>query len=139
MATAPWDTDRDEPAARPKPRRWRDKFAEAAHGIRLGVQGQSSFFVHAFFAVLAVAAGLLLECTPVEWCLVVGCVGLVFTAELVNSAIEVLFRGLDPDARDRVYGCLHISAGAVLVASLTAAVVGTIVFGRRLLSAVGAI
>ena len=119
-------------------RRWRDKFAEAFRGLRAGVHCQSSFCVHGFFAVLAVLAGVVLECTPVEWCLVAGCVGLVLTAELFNSAIEVLFKGLPPEARDRVYPCLDIAAGAVLVASLTAVVVGGVVFGRKLLTCVGA-
>jgi diacylglycerol kinase len=130
--SAPWEPDR------PKPRRWRDKFAEAFRGVRLGVHGQSSFFVHVFFAALAVAAAVILECDRVDWCLVVGCIGLVLTAELFNSSIELLFKGLDPEARDRVYGCLDIAAGAVLVASLTAVVVGGIVLGRRLLIFVGA-
>ena len=132
MTTA-WQTD--EPPTRIKPpRRWRDKFAEAFRGVRVGVQGQSSFFVHLFFACLAVLAAIALQCDPVEWCLVVGCIGLVFTAELFNSAIETLFKGLDPAARDRVYHALDIAAGAVLVASLTAATVGAIVFGRKLLA-----
>ena len=71
-------------------------------------------------AVLAAAA---LECDRVEWCLVVGCIGLVLTAELFNTAIEMLFRGL---ARRPGTGCtaLDIAAGAVLVASLTAATIG---------------
>ncbi|HET6576272.1 MAG TPA: diacylglycerol kinase [Fimbriiglobus sp.] len=135
MTTA-WQTD--EPPVRVKPpRRWRDKFAEAFRGVQLGAQGQSSFFVHLFFACLAVLAAVALQCGPVEWCLVVGCIGLVFTAELFNSALETLFKGLDPAARDRVYHALDISAGAVLVACLTAATVGAVVFGRKLLVIVG--
>lgn len=117
-----------------KPRRWRDKFREAFRGVKLGVRGHSSFSVHFFFAALAAATALVLECDRVEWCLVVGCVGLVITAELFNSAIETLFHGLDAESKGRIRGCLDIAAGAVLVASLTAAVVGTIVFGNRLLT-----
>ena len=105
--------------------------------MRLGAQGQSSFFVHVFFACLAVLAAVALRCDPVEWCLILGCIGLVFTAELFNSAVETLFKGLDPAARDRVYHALDIAAGAVLVASLTAATVGGIVFGRKLLAIMG--
>ncbi len=130
--TVVWQTD--ELKAQPKsPRRWRDKFAEALRGVRLGIQGQSSFFVHFFCACLAVLAAIAFNCTPVEWCLVIGCIGLVFTAELFNSALELLFKGLDPAARNRVFHALDTAAGAVLVACLTAAVVGGVVFGRKLL------
>jgi diacylglycerol kinase len=132
--SASLQADDDVRAYRPKsPRRWRDKFAEALGGIWLGVQGQSSFCVHFFFAVLACGAAVLLDCNFVEWCLILGCIGLVLTAELFNTAIETLFRGLEPAARDRVYPCLHVAAGAVLVACLTAAAVGAIVFGRKLM------
>lgn len=123
-----------ESSTRPRgPRRWRDKFREAARGVKLGVRGHSSFSVHFFFAALAVTASAVLGLDAWEWCVVLLCVGGVVTAELVNSAVETLFHGLDPDAKARTHGCLDIAAGAVLVASLTAATVGTVVFTRKLL------
>lgn len=114
-------------------RPWRDKFADAFRGIRGGVRGQSSFFAHFFFAVGAVAAATVLQCGPLEWCLVVGCIGLIFTTELMNTAVETLFKGLSAEGRDRAHPCLDIAAGSVLVAGVTCAVIGTILFGRRLL------
>ncbi|MBN9121764.1 MAG: diacylglycerol kinase [Planctomycetes bacterium] len=133
MSADYWDTTGGDRPARKKPRRWRDKFREAFRGVKRGVRGQSSFFVHFFFAAVVLAAAGALECKDWEWCAVVGCIGLVLTAELINTSIETLFRGLEPEARDRVYPCLDIAAGAVLVAGLTAAAVGTIIFGRKLL------
>jgi diacylglycerol kinase len=99
----------------------------------LGVRGHSSFFVHFFFTALVLAAAIVLRCERWEWCVLVACIGGVLTAELFNSAIETLFRGLEQEARDRVYGCLDIAAGAVLVAGLTAAGIGAVIFGRKLL------
>jgi diacylglycerol kinase len=127
------EADGDGPR-RKKCRRWRDKFREAFRGVKLGVRGHSSFFVHFFFAALALAAALALGCSVTEWCLVIGCIGLVMTAELFNSAIETMFHGLDADAKKRIQGCLDIAAGAVLVAGLTAAVIGVLVFGNRILA-----
>jgi diacylglycerol kinase len=112
-------------------RRWRDKFREAFRGVKLGVRGHSSFSVHFFFAALAVAAAVALDCNLVEWCLLVFCVGGVITAELVNSAIETLFRGLDESTRSRWNGSLDIAAGAVLIASITALLIGSIIFINR--------
>jgi diacylglycerol kinase len=129
-----WEPKPDD--ARPpakRVRRWRDKFREAGRGVKLGVRGHSSFSVHFFFAALVLTAAPVLGFSWVEWCLILGCVGAVVTAELVNSAIETLFHGLDDDSKGRITGCLDIAAGAVLVAGLTAAVVGTLVFGRKLL------
>jgi diacylglycerol kinase len=133
MSAEHWEPTSGDPRARKKPRRWRDKFREAFRGVKRGVRGQSSFFVHFFFAAVALAAAVALECDHWEWCLVVGCIGLVLTAELLNSSIELLFRGLEQEAQNRVYGCLDIAAGAVLVAGLTSAVIGAVIFGRKLL------
>ena len=120
-------------AGRPKPpRRWRDKFAEAFRGLRAGVRGQSSFSVHFFFAALVVAAAIALRCGLLEWCLLLGCIGLVLTAELFNSAVETIYHGLDEMTKPRVRACLDIAAGAVLLASITAIIIGSLVFLRAL-------
>ena len=124
--------DRPAPSRRQEPRRWRDKFREALRGVKLGVRGQSSFFVHFFFAALVVVAALVLSCPLVETCILLGCVGMVLVAELFNTALETLFRGLDEEARDRVWPCLDIAAGAVLLASAFAALIGGLVFLRLL-------
>jgi diacylglycerol kinase len=130
-----WDR---ETADRPKPRRrWRNKFEDAFRGVKLGVRGHSSFFVHFFFAALVLAAAIVMRCDALEWCLLLGCIGLVFTAELFNSAIETLFHGQDAGTKARTKGALDIAAGAVLMASATALVVGSIIFSLRLVTLLG--
>jgi diacylglycerol kinase len=123
----------DESAVGVKRRRaWRAKFGAAFRGLKLGIRGHSSFFVHFFFAALVVAAAIALGCDLVEWCLLLGCIGMVLTAELFNSAVETLFRGLDEATKERVWPSLEIAAGAVLLASIVAAVIGMIIFLHRL-------
>jgi diacylglycerol kinase len=116
-------------AARP----WRHKFGDALRGLKLGIRGHSSFFVHFFFAVLIIAGASVLGCSLEQWCLLVGCVGMVLAAELFNSALETLARGLDEPTRRRVGPSLDIAAGAVLLASATAAIIGTAIFATILL------
>jgi diacylglycerol kinase len=126
------DTAEPEP---PRPRRsWAFKFRCAFRGLKLGIRGHSSFFVHFFFAALVVVAALVLRCGVVECCILLGCIGLVMTAELFNSAVETLFRGLDDATKERVWPCLDIAAGAVLLASIISAVIGVIIFVRQLLN-----
>jgi undecaprenol kinase/diacylglycerol kinase (ATP) len=121
-------------ASLPRPqglRRWRDKFREAVRGIKLGVRGHSSFSVHFFAATVAVAACIALNCSLVEWCLIIICIGGVLTAELFNSSIETLFHCLPAESKALWNGCLDIAAGAVLTASIFAVLIGTLVFGNR--------
>ena len=125
--------DLPENSARVKPRRsWRAKFRDAFRGVKFGIRGHSSFSVHFFFAALVIAAAIVFRCEFLEWCLLVGCIGLVLTTELVNSAIETLYHGLDERVKARVSATLDIAAGAVLLTSITAVVIGCIVFLHRL-------
>jgi diacylglycerol kinase len=110
------------------PRPWRQKFGDAFRGIKFGMRGHSSFSVHFFFAVVVIAAAMVLRCSLEQWCLLIGSIGMVLTAELFNSAIETLFRGLDDATKQRTWPCLDIGAGAVLLASITAALIGAAIF-----------
>jgi diacylglycerol kinase len=120
------------PPASKRPRRWKEKFRAAFRGLKFGVRGHSSFAVHFFAAAVVAAGAAALKCNVVEWCILLGCIGMVLTAELFNSAIETLFAGLDDATKERAWPGLDVAAGAVLLASLTAAVVGLIVFINRL-------
>jgi undecaprenol kinase len=122
------DQERIVPPKRP----WSAKFRDALRGLKLGIRGHSSFFVHFFFSALVLAAAGILRCALEQWCLLLLCIGLVLTAEFFNSALETLFRGLDEVTKDKTWRCLDISAGAVLMASVVAILVGAAVFVNRL-------
>jgi diacylglycerol kinase len=112
---------------------WRSKFAVAFRGLHLGIHGHSSFFVHFFMTALVLVTAWVLACDLWQWCVLLGCIALVLTAELMNSAIETLFRGLDEEHKNRCWPALDIAAGAVLMASLFSALIGLLVFGSRIL------
>jgi diacylglycerol kinase len=119
--------------ARPR-RTWRTKFATAFRGLWLGVKGHTSFFVHFFMAALVLAAAAALRCEVWQWCVLLGCIAAVLAAELFNSAIETLFRGLDEHTKQQTWPALDVAAGAVLLVSLFAALIGAVVFVTRLLT-----
>lgn len=123
----------DVPPQTPSRRKWRERLRPACRGIKLGVRGHSRFFVHFFCTALVLAAAIVLRCDLVQWCLLIGCIGLVQITELLNNAIEALFRGLDEESQSRASSCLDIAAGAVLLASITAALIGGLIFLSRLL------
>lgn len=122
-----------EPPQRPR-RSWRDKFRAAFRGLKLGIRGHSSFSIHFFFTAVVLAAAIVFRCELLEWCILLGCIGMVLTAELFNSAIETLFRGLDESTKERVWPCLDVAAGAVLLASIVAAIIGSILFALKLVA-----
>jgi diacylglycerol kinase len=111
---------------------WVQKFRDAFRGLKAGVRGQSSFFVHFFIAALVVAAGAVLRVSLVEWCLLLLCIAGVLTAEMFNSALESMAKAITGESDPHLGNSLDIGSAAVLLASVGATVVGTLIFANRL-------
>jgi len=118
-------------------RPWKDKFHCAFKGMKLGMRGHSSFFVHFFFASMVVAFAVVLRCDLVEWSLLIGCIGFVLVVELLNSSIEMLYAILPEDIRSNNFQVLDIAAGAVLLASVFTSIIGCLVFIPKILAMLG--
>jgi diacylglycerol kinase len=82
---------------------------------------------------LVLVTAWVLGCELWQWCALLGCIALVLTTELFNSAIETLFRGLDEATQSRCWPALDIAAGAVLMASLLSVVIGGLIFLSRII------
>ena len=67
-----------------------------------------------------------------EWCAVLVVIGMVWSAEAVNSALELLADHLAPEEHPLVGRAKDVAAGGVLAAAIIAVTVGIIVFGPRL-------
>ena len=111
---------------------WARKFRNAFRGVKEGIYDQSSFRVHFSVAVAVIAAAAALGASLVEWCLLLLCIAGVLTAELFNSALESMAKAITGKSDPHVRNALDIGSAAVLVASVGASLVGTILFTRRL-------
>ena len=117
----------------PSPERsWSSKFRDAFRGVKAGVRGQSTFFVHFFAAAAVIVAGAVLRVDLVEWCLLLLCIAIVLAAEMFNSALESMAKAITHESHPHLGNSLDIAAAAVLVASIGASIVGAIIFADRL-------
>ena len=113
------------------PRTWPDKFRDAFRGLARSIRSQSSFSVHLAVAAIVVVAAAVMRLSLVHWCLLAGAIGIVLSAEVFNTSIESLARSLGPRRHARIRDALDMASGAVLLAAITAAVIGMLVFGHR--------
>ncbi|MDY0396713.1 diacylglycerol kinase family protein [Virgibacillus halophilus] len=103
-------------------------FQYALNGIWQVVRTERNFRIHIFIFLLVVIFGFCLQLTAVQWCLVLGVSGLVFVAEMINTTVERLIDYMKPEIHPQAKAIKDIAAGAVLMAALTAAVIGLLVF-----------
>ncbi len=113
---------------------WKRKFANAFRGIYLGMNGQSSFCVHVPIAMGVMLLAFVLRCAAWQWCVLMMCIALVVSLELLNSSIESLAKGLCQEHNEHVGRALDIASGAVLVASLFAALIGLSIFALQIVA-----
>jgi diacylglycerol kinase len=111
-------------------RSWIAKFAAAFGAVAAAMREQSSFWVHLTAAALVFAAAAALRVSFVDWCLLVLCVTMVFSAEMMNTALEHLAKAIDAHVNPHLARGLDTASGAVLLASLGAVAVGAIVLLR---------
>lgn len=106
-----------------KNRPFLERLGFACAGINATWRGEASFRVQAFFALLVVAVLAWLRPSALWWAMLLTVTGLVLAAELFNTALERLVDHLHPEHHPIMKVAKDCAAGAVLVASLTAAAV----------------
>lgn len=108
-------------------------FRHALEGIRAAARGRN-FRIQLAAGVAAVAAGALLRISSGEWVAVATCIGLVLGGECANTALESAVDLASPARHPLAKRAKDAAAGAVLLFSLAAAVVGAIIFLPRLVA-----
>ena len=107
-------------------------FGPALAGLAWALKTQRNLQVHAMAAVVVVALGFWLQIADWEWCAVLLATGLVWAAELLNTAIEVLADRVTKEREESIRRVKDVAAAAVLMAALAAVVVGLVILGPKL-------
>ncbi|MGE4491431.1 MAG: diacylglycerol kinase family protein [Syntrophotalea sp.] len=99
----------------------------AIEGFLWAVRTQQHMRCHCLVAVGVVLAGLIFRVTALEFILLVFAIVLVLFAELVNTACETLVDLASPDFHPLARRVKDVAAGAVLLVSVGAAIVGYLI------------
>ena len=124
-----------EPRPRPPQGQLRRRVASFGHalrGVRAALASEVHLRFHAAATVAVVGLGFWLNVSRLEWAMLALAVASVWTAELLNTAIEALTDLVSPDYHQLAGRAKDVAAGAVLLAALGALVVGALVFGPYL-------
>ena len=108
-------------------------FGYAFEGIFEVIQSQANFKIHFLAAFLAIVAGFYFSISRVEWCLIIGSIAAVLSAETFNTAIEHLTNLVSPEYHMLAKKTKDAAAGAVLLMAIGAAVIGVFIFLPKIL------
>lgn len=103
----------------------------ALRGIGVMLTTQHNAWVHLWASVAVVAVGLSVGLRAAEWVGLVLALVAVWTAEALNTALELLADVVSPEHHPLVGKAKDVAAGAVFLSAVGAVTIGLVVFVPR--------
>lgn len=103
-------------------------FSHAFKGISYCIKNERNMRIHLCMIVIVSIFSFFYKVTSVEYIFLLLCMGLVVSAEMINTAIETLTNLESPSYNQLARIAKDVAAGAVLVASILSVVVGSVIF-----------
>ena len=110
-----------------------DAFRSAFAGWWYVLRTQRNASIHLLATLLVCALALWLRLRLLQWAVLWMAIGLVWTAEFVNTALEAVVDLASPDLHPLARVGKDVGAAAVLIAALVAIIVGGLILGPALI------
>ncbi|MBI5824971.1 MAG: diacylglycerol kinase family protein [Chloroflexi bacterium] len=109
-----------------------ESFRHAFHGWAYVLRTQRNAWIHSAIAAAVFLVGLWLKIPPRDWAVIILTAALVFTAEFINTSIEVTVDLASPKTHPLAKIGKDVGAAAVLVSALAAIFIGLLLLGPPL-------
>ena len=103
-------------------------FTYAFKGLKRTFIEEQNFQIQTIVGIFVIILGLYFRISRIEWCFIIFTIGTVMLMELANSAVERVADILKPRIHDYVKEIKDIMAAAVFLASMSAVIIGLIIF-----------
>ncbi|MBK7851854.1 MAG: diacylglycerol kinase family protein [Bacteroidetes bacterium] len=108
-------------------------FKPALTGLAAAFRSQFNMKIHGIMTILVIICAFYFQLSPVEWCIILFCIGSVIVAELLNTSLEVTVDIASPQIQEKAGLAKDVAAAAVLIASIMSAIIGLIIFLPKIL------
>ena len=117
-----------------KMKKIRNSFKYAIEGIWTSFKTERNMKIHIFIMILVIIAGIILKINKSEWIICIILFAIVIESELFNTSIETIVDMVMPEKNEKAKIAKDVSAGAVLVVAIGAAIIGLVIFVPRILN-----
>jgi diacylglycerol kinase len=117
-------------------RKFHISLLHAISGLKYLLRTQNNIRIHIIATSLAIAVGILLKITTIEWAIILIVISLVWVVEAINTVFERLFDLFDENYNPIVKIGKDVSATSVLMCALLSVIVGLIIFVPHLITLV---
>lgn len=109
-------------------RRLRNSLTRAAVGLARLIRDERNARIHTVATIIVFVAAITLRVNRIEAAILFIAIIMVFSMEIINTAIEDLCDHLHPQQHARIARIKDATAGAVLISAIIAAVVAGLIF-----------
>ena len=117
-----------------KMKKIKNSFKYAIEGICTSFKTERNMKIHIFIMILVIIAGIILKIDKLEWIICITLFAIVIAGELFNKSIETIVDMVMPEKNEKAKIAKDVSAGAVLVVAIGAAIIGLVIFVPRILN-----
>lgn len=114
-------------------------FQHAFIGLWHVIRSQQNAWIHAVATVLVVILAFWLHLPLRDWAVLLTTISMVWTAEFLNTALEIVVDLASPDLHPLAKAGKDVGAAAVLIAAISAVTIGVILLGLPLIEKVRAL
>jgi undecaprenol kinase len=107
---------------------WGLTFTHAFSGLSYIFKTEKSMRVHSLFGLAAIIFLILFKATILEWAIVILVIGLVISAEIMNTAIEVMVDLYCPFYHPLAKISKDVAAAGVLFTAIVSVIIGCLIF-----------
>ena len=108
-------------------------FKYAINGVKEAIKKEPNFRIHLLIACATLITAAILGFTQIEWLFLAFTITLVLLLELVNTTLESIVDLVSPEISSKARIAKDISAAAVLLSAVLAAIVGVVLFIPKVL------
>ncbi|GJM00687.1 MAG: hypothetical protein DHS20C07_23660 [Methyloligella sp.] len=99
-------------------------FSFAANGLNLMLRTEHNCWIHLSATVSVFVVSLALQISIADWRWIIFSISIVWITEAINTALEYLCDVISPRLNPSIKASKDIAAGAVLISSITAVLLG---------------
>ena len=103
-------------------------FRYASEGVFYSFKKGTHFKIHVIAAILVTILGIIYSISTSQWLAIILIISAVISAEIINTAIEETCDILHPELHPKAKLAKHCAAGAVLILSIAAIIIGLVIF-----------
>ncbi|MFH1367508.1 MAG: diacylglycerol kinase family protein [Elusimicrobiota bacterium] len=103
-------------------------FFFAGKGVAKMLIYEHNAWIHFAATIIVVSAGFHFRINRYDWCALALAIVAVWTAEALNTALELLCDVAVPDIHPLINQAKDVAAGAVLITAIGAVIIGALVF-----------